>query len=661
MMIMGYYNRKIFILLTFAALFYFNKTFCYARNIEEFNNQQSYNIEQLANDIVDSYRLFEQGKKIYENCDYSSAKKEFELALRKDPDNRKAKEYLKLCDLKMEDEGAALSAKEENKKVKNAKPKKSFFERLGFGKKKTKEEKKVSKKRKFPDAEKKKETDKTKSEKKEKLMETREQANLEKRAMGILGVRKEYLRDILLMIPARNIPKNKLKLEECIKTGMDSSLTLKTAEKQVKLAKIRLWEARRKLAPALKAKWEESSGEIYANKYEGRKAVVEASQPVFHGGELINTVNQANVNLEIVKNDYDRIKNDIILKVEKAYYSLDKAIKFLEVQAKIYDRAKTLDGFIDKGYQSGAISKLEFLNVRSKYNQINFQYISAEEDISLAKLILQQAMNTEEDLDIEPAGEPEIKSDISLDNCYTLAYTNRPEMKINYLMSEYYLYEKKIARSGGWPKLDAMGSYGYSAEDFRDAELKAGHKLGPEWYAGVKVSVPFFGSTLGYSLTREHWQPVVASFHGTDSLTHTTTFSVLDNLKYYSDVTEADIGFERAKEEYNKVKQEISLEVKETFFKYKKAMLQTEVAKSKVEFQRKQVEFLEAKREFDEAPVSNVLEEMVRLGEEEFSLLQSITDYYIAVKSLNKAVGIVGYFDKKDESSKESAYGYKEG
>ena len=323
---------------------------------------------------------------------------------------------------------------------------------------------------------------------------------------------------------------------------------------------------------------------------------------------------------------------------------MDKAIKFVEVQRKLYEKAGELNDFINRLYQAGAVSKIEFLNVSSKYNQIDFQFISAEEDTSLAKLILQQAMNTEEDIDIMPVGEPEVKGDISLDDCYTLAYTNRPEMKINYLMTEYYLYEKKIAGAHGWPKIDAMGAYGYSIEDFRNPDRPDKHKFAPEWYAGLKVSIPFLGNTIGYSLTKERWQPVVASKHQTETLTHTTTFGILDNLKLYSDLTESDIGFGRAKQEYNKIRQEITLEVKETFFKYKKALLQMKVAKSKVEYQQRYVEFLEAKREMDESMTSDVLEQMIKLSEEEFGLLQALTDYHIAIKSLNKAIGIVGYF-----------------
>ena len=101
----------------------------------------------------------------------------------------------------------------------------------------------------------------------------------------------------------------------------------------------------------------------------------------------------------------------------------------------------------------------------------------------------------------------------------------------------------------------------------------------------------------------------------------------------------------RAKDEINKKKQEITLEVRETFFKYKKAIILMDVAKSKVEFQSKQTEVLDVRRELGEAQYSDVIEEMIKLAEERYSFIQAIADYYIAIASLNKAIGLNGYYE----------------
>lgn len=540
--------------------------------------------EKIAEKIVNSHNLYIEGEIYYKKRDYGNARIKFGGALAEDPKNKKAAKLLADCNKRMD----------------------------------------------------------------------KQKAGLEKRAWGIFGAREKGLEALLADLPAKYMPTGKLTLRECTDIALRNSIELRASNKHIKLAERRLWEARRNLGPSINAGWEEESGKIYSQDYYGRKLKLEGSQPIYHGGELIYSAGQARVNLDIARHEYDRIKNEIVLKVGKGYYSFDKAIKFYGFQTGLNTTAQRLNDFTEKGYKAGVVSELEFLNSASKYGQIYFQFISAEEDMLLAKLMLQQAINTEEDIDITLLPEPDVKKDISLEECYSLAYSNRPEIKVNFLMTEYQLYEKKIMGAKGFPQIDAMGSYGLAVENYSDPEAASAadlsnteeRKLGPEWYGGFKVSWPFFGNTASYSLAREHWQPVVGAFHGTDSLTHYIKFGLFDDLKYYTNYAEADAGFERAKQEYNRVKMEIALEVKESFFNYKKAILQMDVAKAKVKYQSKQVGFLEAKRSLDEVPASNVLEEMVRLSEEEFSLFQAVSNYYTAIKSLNKAVGITGFFDR---------------
>ncbi len=483
----------------------------------------------------------------------------------------------------------------------------------------------------------------------QKIQKAHLQGKLEKKAWGLLGLKEKGVRDFIEGYVDNNVPANALTIDDCVKISLKNSLQLETADKQLKLANMKVLQAKRNLGPSLKAKWEESSGRVGGRMYEGRKLLGEYNQPIYHGGELIYSIGQENVNLEIVKNDYERIKNEVTLQVEKAYYNLDKTNKLVDIQKGIFDKADEITTQVKKAYEGEAISKLEYLNVSSKFNQINFQYISAQEDLLLAKLILQQAMNVDPDQDIQitPLPAPEVREDINLDQCFSLAFANRPDMKIGFLMVEYYMYEKRIMKAHGMPKVDFMGSWGYSFEDYVPQDNEEGHlshKFLPEWYAGVKVSLPFGGSTAGYSYTKETWQPVVSSVHGTESVTHTMSLGILDNLKFYTDLNEAEVGLSKAQYEYTKTKQEATVEVQESFFKYKKSILQLQVAKSKMEYQTRQLDLMEIRRQMNQEPASSLLEELVRFGEEKFGMLQSIADYYIAIKSLNKAIGILGYF-----------------
>jgi len=456
-------------------------------------------------------------------------------------------------------------------------------------------------------------------------------------------------------IPEKKVEKERKKessprtltLDECIEIAMENSISLKIADKQLDVAKFKLLEAKRKLAPSLTAKFEESAGIVDEKDYEGRKMIIEGKQPLFYGGELIFSIKQAIVNLEIVKEDYERIKNEMILQTKKAYYSLDKAKKTLDIQKKLRDKTKKFLDIEKAAYEAEVIPQIEFLKLYSQHNQSIFQVTSAEEDLALANLILQQAMSVDEEIDIAEVQKPSI-IDIRLDECIEVANLNRPEVKISMLSLEFIDYERKITRArSDWPRVDFIGSYGNTMEDFVSKELAEGveqRNLGPEYYVGAKVSMPIWGSTLGYAFAKESWQPVVSTVHGTKAQTHSVTLSVLDRMGDITKAKETHLEYMRSRDEFNKAKQEALMEIKEKFYEYRKAIILMEVAKSKVEYQRKQVEILNIQQSLGEVQHSDVVEEMIRLAEEEFSHVQSIADYYIAIASLNKAIGIDGYF-----------------
>ena len=47
--------------------------------------------------------------------------------------------------------------------------------------------------------------------------------------------------------------------------------------------------------------------------------------------------------------------------------------------------------------------------------------------------------------------------------------------------------------------------------------------------------------------------------------------------------------------------------------------------------------------------ISRIISEVGKLGEYEYGVVQSDSDYYIALSSLNKAIGVVEYFKPKWE------------
>lgn len=452
-------------------------------------------------------------------------------------------------------------------------------------------------------------------------------------------------------------------LDDCINIAVKNNIQLQAAEKSIKLAQMRIFEARRNMLPTATIDFEEYSGRVNGLAYIGRKQYIEGQQTVFDGGVLFYTMKQAETNLEVTKNDYKRIKNELILQVKKAYYSLAKAKENLKMQTSLSQEVtKTLD-MVNKGFDAGAISKIELLNVTSQESQVKFQLMSADGDLAIAELILQQAMNLDprERVEIEPNLEFK-KVTIDFEDALRAAFMNRPEIRINSLMIDYYNQGKAIAKGKGWPKLDLLGNWGLAKEEYASQDEVGGRaqlngdpdrKMEQQWYAGIKASLPLWGSTAEYSWTKEQWVPVVSAYQGTEAVTNAYKFKFLDHLDYFSDKQLAEVDFDNARQQLNKIKQDVTLEVRENCFNYEKALVQLGTASNKVKYQEKDLELTKMKRGMDEVQDSNVVESMIKLAQEKFGYVQALTDCHISIASINKAIGVEDYFkDEKGATAK---------
>ena len=457
-----------------------------------------------------------------------------------------------------------------------------------------------------------------------------------------------------------------LRLDDCIKIAIKNNIPLEVAEKSMKLAQMRVFEAKRNMLPTATINADIYSGRVSGAAYIGKKQYIEGQQPVFHGGELYYTMKQAETNLEVTRNDYNRVKNELILQVKKGYYTLAKAKENLDFQQVLSKEVDRIMDMVNKEYEAGVTSKIELLNVSSQAGQVKYQLTSAEGDLSIADLILKQAMNLDpaKKIEIEPSLEFK-KVNIDFEESLCAAFANRPEMKINSLMIDYYNYGKGIARAKSLPKIDLIGNWGLAKEEFTSEDELAGgkslgldvaprEKLEQQYYAGIKASVPIWGSTAEYSWTKEKWVPVVSAFQGTEAVTNSFKLHILDKLDAYSDKQLAEIDFTKARQELNKIKQDVTLEVRENCFNYEKALIQLDTATNKVKYQEKDLEFTKLKRGIDEAQDSNVIDSMIKLAQEKFGYVQALTDCHISLASINKAIGIEDYFrdEKPDTDNK---------
>jgi outer membrane protein TolC len=558
--------------------------------------------------------MVKTGKLYYDSREYEAAIAEWEKALSLDPKDKKTQKYISRAKKRLERKRKKEAAKEETEKKEALKSQ----EKRGLEAKK----------------------DRWSISHKEPKKKRGWFSWLFGRETGLISVTD---------IPPEMM--SKLTIDDCINIAVQNSSQLKIAEKSIKLAELRLWESRRNLLPKVSVTMEQSDGRIYGRKYAGTKKYVEGEQvlPVMYGAETFFIMKQAEVNIKVMKEELRKAKSELIFQVKKSFYSLAKAKENTRLQADLEREVKDILERVKKENETSLISKLEFMNVSSQASQVDYQLTSARSDESLAALMLKHAMNINYRDGIDIALDPEFtKSEIDFDKALAVAFASRPEMRINSLTVEYNKYEKDISKSKGWPKITMMGNWGLAKEQFVEEDklpTDPERKMEQQWYTGIKVSMPFWGSTAEYAYTQEDWVPVVSAYQGTAAITNTAKVNLWDKMGYYSDKVAAEVEHDKARQEMEKTKQDVTTEVREGCFNYEKALILLGAASRKVKYQEGDLEFVRFKRGMDEAQDSTVMESMIKLTQERFGYTQALMDCHAAVASINKAVGVDDYIN----------------
>jgi outer membrane protein TolC len=456
-----------------------------------------------------------------------------------------------------------------------------------------------------------------------------------------------------------------LSLNECIDIAVRNHIPLQVAQESMRLANMKVNESKRNMLPSATMAAERYTGEVNGRQYDGVKNYIEGQQPVFAGGQLWYAMRQAQVNAQMSKCDYDKIRNELILQTKKNYYTLGKTRENLRIQRELSQEIGKIFDMVKKEADFGVTPKLDFLNAGSQASQVYYQLVSAEGDVEVAELMLKQTMNVDprDTVLVEPSLEFK-KVDVSYEEAVRASYTYRPEIKMNTLMLQYYDFGRNIAKGKFWPKVDLLGSWGLAWEEYcpqdrlgpTNAPVPGGAipifdcdpKLEQQWYAGVKTSAPLLGSTIEYSWTREQWVPVVSAYQGTEAATNTWKVKLLDKLDVYSDKQQAQIDYDRARQELNKAKQDTTLEVKEGCFNYTKALLNLDVANKKVRYQENELEYTRFRRQLDEVQDPALMESMIKLAQEKYGYAQALTDCHTTLAAINKAIGVEDFY--KDET-----------
>ncbi|MCM8782361.1 MAG: TolC family protein, partial [Candidatus Omnitrophica bacterium] len=365
--------------------------------------------------------------------------------------------------------------------------------------------------------------------------------------------------------------------------------------------------------------------------------------PLYHGGELRYTWEQAKINLRIAKENYDKTKEDYLMELLKAYYDYVKAIKNFEVQDALLKDLEQDLAMSKKEFDKGVSTIVDFLNVQSQYNQAYYSYLSSENTLNLAKSNFLQLLNLDKDPTINIKVDTNLvfkEYNIDLEKCIQLAYENRTDLKINELSLKSAELGEKVARSRQMPRVDLTGMVGRSGETFVPSKLQTTD----EYFVGAKVSIPWGPNTMDYSYTNEHIAPSLTVFTPTENLIHSVKLNLLNNLESYTEVQRSEVIKEQAYADLIKAKQTAATQVREAYFNYQESALKVKNSLANKELYQKELIIIKQKRAMGESQTADVVSAKMKLAGEETNYHAVLIENIIAIAKVNKAIGIRNYF-----------------
>ncbi len=433
-------------------------------------------------------------------------------------------------------------------------------------------------------------------------------------------------------------------LEDCINLAVEAHLPLQVAKEQKALAALRVREARRGFYPSLMGEWNETDGRTVSENYRGRSYGLQGEQLLFTGGKLTATLRKEQLGELIAKGNYERVKNELVLKVTKAYYELIMAKNTLDIMQRLKQATEQVLTEVENEFTVFWATPADLLDAQAAYNQACFQVSYSERGYAMAKLNLEKEMFLE-DLNVEnlnlQLGRQKIET--TLDECLDLAFQHRVEIKIIENTLRAAKYSQDIIKSEEMPNVSIVGSYGRAGESFSQRSLN----LATEWSLMGKVKWFLGGNTVETSYQKDKVTPfrVTSTNTNVDSQTLNTKFSFWDNLAHFTKAKEAQITRKQALKDKVEMKNKIRQETEDAYYTYLRYNSQLSLAVNEIGFRRKQLEILKAKRRMGEARGADVMRAEIQLAEANGNMQEALAGINIAIVSLNHAIGVINYFN----------------
>jgi outer membrane protein TolC len=491
----------------------------------------------------------------------------------------------------------------------------------------------------------------------------------------------------LSFTPLLQVPKNLvgeaprkslIDLGDALNRSIAVSLPKEIAEKRKSLDGWNFASAIRDLFPEAKFyyDWEDGIlsaallGETVRSHYKSMEYAFELNQPLFKGFALVNTVLKEKYNRKASIAEIHKAVNEAVYDALLAYFELTRATLVYQSHAEMVKAAQKYVKMSAEKKGQGLISEIEHLNVQSIYADIASEKEILNGDKEVADLELKKALRIppQEHIEILPlynyssadlesikdfgsrveqeASELRLGSQKTLDDYLILAYQHRSSLKMEESKLIANRYSEKIKRGKYLPEADLSMKMGRTSQYVRQKLEKDPPPFKPDWMINVILSWNLGGNTVKYEYTNTQSAPSVTEFRGgggKQQLRNTLTYNLLDRLRDYADVKQAELDTLEQLRTYDDTERQVVQEVVEAFYNYRAAVARLRSASKGLDYQSRSAELSKLKLDKNEIEISEYLESLRDFASQRSDFHDAMADYFFSKADLNHAVGIQNF------------------
>jgi len=435
-------------------------------------------------------------------------------------------------------------------------------------------------------------------------------------------------------------------LVRCIEQAQKSNLNIQQAALSLEQQKMSAQVAKKQQFPTVNGSVGQNfnfgrSIDPFTNTFENttiraNNASVSGSGVIYAGGRIRNNIQAEQFNLQASEFDFKAIQNNIGLQVTNAYLSVVFAKEALRIAQERSQRTMEQAERTKKLVDAGASSKDNYLNLKAQWAQEKRNVVSAENNLTLSKLSLEQLMQLPHDeaFDIVyPIGiQPNSLPVFSIEDVVKDALNTQPEVKreLERLKAAEKLLE--VAKASALPTLSAFGSLSTVYSSAAKSYVNNGFDTVPIGYV--------FGSQLPVMTLSPKFKAEEKTFPNqfTDNLGSSLGFNLSIPLftagNVQRSITSARINLERAKLNQLQTNNNLYQSIAQAVTNYQAAQKDFDADLATVEAQKES--FTYAEKRFQEGLLNTVdyLNLKNNLIASESNLLQSKYRLWLRLKIL---------------------------